>query len=117
MGKPMKNHYEIWLLFFYVLIVIAIFGGINLKKHYDKVQKAEQQRVALVKKTQKAIVKDFASQYAGVKTIKFDKYFILPMGTVELPIVVNGYTDHEHRISYTIDDDGSVEMSDYSTIS
>ncbi|WP_162257642.1 hypothetical protein, partial [Fructilactobacillus florum] len=85
-------------------------------KHYDKVQKAEHQRVEFVKKTQKAIVKDFASQYAGVKTIKFDKYLINPMGHVAFIISVNGYTDNEHSISYTVNDDGSVEMLSYSTI-
>ncbi|WP_035422158.1 hypothetical protein, partial [Fructilactobacillus florum] len=41
--------------------------------------------------------------YAGVKKIKFGNYFVLPMGTVEFPMIINGLDDSEHRLTYRMD--------------
>ncbi|USS90572.1 hypothetical protein [Fructilactobacillus carniphilus] len=113
MKKQKSKFSTIYILIIVFLLIILGAGGVKqVQKHQHKVaiEKAEKRKA--LKKYETEIVEDLANNYAGIKSVEFDKYSVSPMGTVEWIYYINGYKTNDVSL-YQMDVD---DKKPYSSI-
>ncbi|USS90571.1 hypothetical protein [Fructilactobacillus carniphilus] len=94
--KKSKKFSIICLLIAVGLLTILGVGGVHqVQEHQRKVAIENEQKRKALKKYETEIVEDLANKYAGIKSVEFDKYEILPMGSIEWNYYINGYKPND----------------------
>ncbi|USS90570.1 hypothetical protein [Fructilactobacillus carniphilus] len=104
--KKSKKFSIICLLITVGLLTILGIGGVKkVQEHQRKVAIENEQKRKALKKYETEIVEDLANNYAGIKSVEFDKYMVSPMGGVQWFYYVNGYNPKQPSSYLMYDDD------------
>lgn len=105
MKKTTKKGLVIGVLLVLGLSVILGIGVFKtMQNHYKEVEIEKSEKRKNLKKYETEIVQDIANKYAGVKEVKFDKYNVSPMGSVNFDLYIND-NQSNNALTYTMEDD------------
>ncbi|USS90568.1 hypothetical protein [Fructilactobacillus carniphilus] len=96
MKKEKSKFSTIYILIIVVLLIILGVGGVHqVQEHQRKVAIENEEKRKALKKYETEIVEDLANNYAGIKSVEFDKYSVSPMGYIEWVYYINGYVSND----------------------